>query len=127
MARMHGAMDFLLRHGYIFIFVAVFVEQIGLPIPSGPVLLAAGALAGFHTGSAPGGLGQFVTGTFTASGSSQQIIVTGSDSRGPTTASQINGLEVLVVTPEPSAPLYMSLAVFGLIALRRYRAAKLSV
>ncbi len=45
---MHSAMDFLLRHGYIVIFVAVFIEQIGLPIPSGPVLLAAGALAGFH-------------------------------------------------------------------------------
>jgi membrane protein DedA with SNARE-associated domain/rhodanese-related sulfurtransferase len=45
---MHSAMDFLLRHGYIVIFVAVFVEQIGLPIPSGPVLLAAGALAGYH-------------------------------------------------------------------------------
>jgi len=45
---MDNAMDFLLRHGYIVIFVAVFIEQIGLPIPSGPVLLAAGALAGFH-------------------------------------------------------------------------------
>jgi len=45
---MHSAMDFLLRHGYSVIFVAVFIEQIGLPIPSGPVLLAAGALAGFH-------------------------------------------------------------------------------
>jgi membrane protein DedA with SNARE-associated domain/rhodanese-related sulfurtransferase len=45
---MHAAMDFLLRHGYIVIFVAVFIEQIGLPIPSGPVLLAAGALVGFH-------------------------------------------------------------------------------
>jgi membrane protein DedA with SNARE-associated domain len=41
-------MDFLLRHDYIVIFVAVFIEQIGLPIPSGPVLLAAGALAGFQ-------------------------------------------------------------------------------
>jgi membrane protein DedA with SNARE-associated domain/rhodanese-related sulfurtransferase len=41
-------MDFLLRHGYVVIFVAVFIEQIGVPIPSGPVLLAAGALAGFH-------------------------------------------------------------------------------
>jgi membrane protein DedA with SNARE-associated domain/rhodanese-related sulfurtransferase len=45
---MHSAMDFLVRHGYIVIFIAVFIEQIGLPIPSGPVLLAAGALAGFH-------------------------------------------------------------------------------
>jgi len=45
---MHSAMDFLLRHGYIVLFVAVALEQIGLPIPSGPVLLAAGALAGSH-------------------------------------------------------------------------------
>lgn len=45
---MHNAMDFLIQHGYIVIFVAVFVEQIGLPVPSGPVLLAAGALVGFH-------------------------------------------------------------------------------
>ena len=44
---MHGVMEFLLRHGYVVIFVAVFIEQIGLPIPSGPVLLAAGALGGF--------------------------------------------------------------------------------
>jgi membrane protein DedA with SNARE-associated domain/rhodanese-related sulfurtransferase len=43
---MHSAMEFLLKHGHIVIFVAVFIEQIGLPIPSGPVLLAAGALAG---------------------------------------------------------------------------------
>ena len=45
---MHNVMDFLLRHGYIVIFVAVSIEQIGLPIPSVPVLLAAGALAAFH-------------------------------------------------------------------------------
>ena len=45
---MHNAMDFLIKHGYIVIFVAVFLEQIGLPVPSGPVLLAAGALVGFH-------------------------------------------------------------------------------
>ena len=44
---MHNAIDFLLRHGYGVIFVAVCIEQIGLPIPSGPVLLAAGALIGF--------------------------------------------------------------------------------
>ena len=35
-----------LRHGYLFVFIAVLVDQIGLPIPSIPVLLAAGALAG---------------------------------------------------------------------------------
>src|SRR5438270_11419308 len=36
---------FLLRHGYAVIFVAVLAEQIGLPVPSTPVLLAMGALA----------------------------------------------------------------------------------
>ena len=45
---MHSATDFLLRQFYIVLFVAVALEQIGLPIPSGPVLLAAGALAGSH-------------------------------------------------------------------------------
>src|SRR5579872_5226901 len=45
---MHSAMGFLFRHGYVVIFIVVFIEQTGLPIPSSPVLLAAGALAGFH-------------------------------------------------------------------------------
>ena len=35
----------LLEHGYTLLFAAVFLEQIGIPIPSVPVLLAAGALA----------------------------------------------------------------------------------
>ena len=58
---MHSAMDFLLRHGYIVVFVAVFIEQIGVPIPSGPVLLAAGALAGFHRFNLPAALALAVT------------------------------------------------------------------
>jgi len=37
--------QFLLRHGYIVLFGIVFIEQAGAPIPSVPVLLAAGALA----------------------------------------------------------------------------------
>jgi membrane protein DedA with SNARE-associated domain len=36
----------LVRHGYLLIFCWVLVEQLGLPIPSLPILLAAGALAG---------------------------------------------------------------------------------
>jgi len=36
---------FLLRYGYVVLFVAVFLEQFGVPIPSAPILLAAGALA----------------------------------------------------------------------------------
>jgi membrane protein DedA with SNARE-associated domain/rhodanese-related sulfurtransferase len=43
---MHSSLEFLFRHGYVVLLGWVFAEQIGLPIPSLPVLLAAGALAG---------------------------------------------------------------------------------
>jgi membrane protein DedA with SNARE-associated domain len=43
---MHSAIEFLLRHGYVVLLGWVFVEQLGIPIPSLPILLAAGALAG---------------------------------------------------------------------------------
>jgi membrane protein DedA with SNARE-associated domain len=43
---MNSTLEFLVRHGYLVLLGWVFVEQIGLPIPSVPLLLAAGALAG---------------------------------------------------------------------------------
>ncbi len=43
---MAQVLEFLLRHGYWVVFAFVLAEQIGLPLPSTPVLLAAGALAG---------------------------------------------------------------------------------
>ncbi len=43
---MHPILDFLLHHGYAVLLGWVFAEQVGLPIPSMPLLLAAGALAG---------------------------------------------------------------------------------
>jgi membrane protein DedA with SNARE-associated domain len=43
---MHSALEFLLHHGYAVLLAWVFAEQIGLPVPSLPILLAAGALAG---------------------------------------------------------------------------------
>jgi membrane protein DedA with SNARE-associated domain/rhodanese-related sulfurtransferase len=43
---MDGALQLLIRYGYAVIFALVLAEQIGLPIPSEPVLLAAGGLAG---------------------------------------------------------------------------------
>lgn len=43
---MHKTIEFLLHHGYVVLLGWVFGEQIGLPIPSIPLLLAAGALAG---------------------------------------------------------------------------------
>lgn len=43
---MSGLVPFLLRHGYLFLFAVVLVEQAGLPVPAVPVLLAMGALVG---------------------------------------------------------------------------------
>src|ERR1700691_1302177 len=41
-------LKFVVRHGYMLVFAWVFVEQAGLPVPSAPLLLAVGALAGTH-------------------------------------------------------------------------------
>ncbi len=43
---MNHVAAFLLDHGYSVLFAWVIAEQAGLPLPSAPVLLAAGALAG---------------------------------------------------------------------------------
>src|ERR1700675_5095753 len=45
---MHRTLEFLLRHGHVVLLVWVFAEQAGVPVPSLPLLLAAGALAGSH-------------------------------------------------------------------------------
>src|SRR5690348_11520312 len=42
---MSHASQFLIRHGLPLVFAAVFVEQMGAPLPALPWLLAAGALA----------------------------------------------------------------------------------
>jgi membrane protein DedA with SNARE-associated domain/rhodanese-related sulfurtransferase len=42
---MNETLQFLVRHGATLLFVAVFVEQLGVPLPAAPWLLAAGALA----------------------------------------------------------------------------------
>lgn len=43
---MNETVKFLLHYGYLLVFVFVLAEQTGLPIPSTPMLIAAGALAG---------------------------------------------------------------------------------
>jgi membrane protein DedA with SNARE-associated domain len=43
---MREAVQFLINQGYIVLFLWVLFEQLGLPIPVAPILLAAGALAG---------------------------------------------------------------------------------
>jgi membrane protein DedA with SNARE-associated domain/rhodanese-related sulfurtransferase len=43
---MKGTLEFLIRHGAVVLFAAVFVEQIGVPLPAILWLFAAGALVG---------------------------------------------------------------------------------
>ena len=43
---MNESLQFLLKHGYTVLFLAVFAEQVGLPIPAVPLLLAMGVLVG---------------------------------------------------------------------------------
>src|SRR6202166_5283727 len=45
---MHSTLEFLVNHGYLVLLVWVFLEQAALPLPSIPLLLAAGALGGMH-------------------------------------------------------------------------------
>jgi membrane protein DedA with SNARE-associated domain/rhodanese-related sulfurtransferase len=42
---MNETLEFLVRHGPVVVFAAVFVEQMGVPLPAAPWLLAGGALA----------------------------------------------------------------------------------
>ncbi len=43
---MNEVMQFILQHGYLLVFLFVLADQVGVPVPAGPMLLAAGALAG---------------------------------------------------------------------------------
>jgi membrane protein DedA with SNARE-associated domain len=43
---MHRTLEFLVHHGYTVLLAWVFAEQVGLPVPTLPLFLAAGALAG---------------------------------------------------------------------------------
>jgi membrane protein DedA with SNARE-associated domain len=42
---MNEVLQFVTRHGAAVAFAAVFIEQLGVPLPATPWLLAAGALA----------------------------------------------------------------------------------
>ena len=43
---MTEALDFVQRHAHVLLFAWIFIDQLGVPIPAVPLLLAAGALAG---------------------------------------------------------------------------------
>jgi membrane protein DedA with SNARE-associated domain len=63
---MNEIIQFVTQHGYSLVFLFVLADQIGAPLPAGPMLLAAGALAGegwIHI------LPAFLAGLFAALGS----------------------------------------------------------
>ena len=43
---MNEVIQFVIQHGYSLVFVSVLADQIGVPVPSSPMLLAAGVMAG---------------------------------------------------------------------------------
>ncbi|HTV07327.1 MAG TPA: VTT domain-containing protein [Acidobacteriaceae bacterium] len=47
------ALDFFLKYGYLILFLWVLTEQMGVPIPSAPLLLTAGTLTATHKMSLP--------------------------------------------------------------------------
>jgi len=47
------AIDFFLKYGYWILFLWVLIEQLGVPIPSTPILLTAGTLSATHKMSFP--------------------------------------------------------------------------
>lgn len=53
---MKETLDFVVRHGYLILFLSVLTEQMGVPLPSIPMLLAIGALAGNGQFSYPASL-----------------------------------------------------------------------
>ena len=55
---MSDTLHFLARHGYLVLFASVLAQQLGVPLPSTPFIIAAGALA--HTGQLSFGAAIFV-------------------------------------------------------------------
>ena len=47
------ALDFFLHYGYLILFFWVLAEQLGMPIPSAPLLVTAGTLTATHKLSFP--------------------------------------------------------------------------
>ena len=53
---MASTFEFLIHHGYALLFAIVLAEQLGLPVPAAPMLMAMGALAGLGKFSFGGAL-----------------------------------------------------------------------
>lgn len=63
---MNETLELLVQHGSTVLFTVVFVEQVGIPLPAAPWLLAAGALAGTGKMNWPLALGAAAIGSLLA-------------------------------------------------------------
>jgi membrane protein DedA with SNARE-associated domain len=63
---MQEALEFVFRHGYVLLLGWVFLEQLGFPIPTTPLLLAVGALSGAQRMSFFEALGMATIGAMSA-------------------------------------------------------------
>ena len=63
---MHFALDFIIRYGYLIVFLWVLAEQLGMPVPSAPLLLTAGTLTATHKLYLPLVLGSALLGSLIA-------------------------------------------------------------
>lgn len=60
------ALDFFLKYGYLILFLWVMTEQIGIPVPSVPILLTAGTLTATHKLNLPLALAAVTLGSLTS-------------------------------------------------------------
>ena len=64
--RVNDVLALVAKHGEILLFLYVFADQLGVPIPASPVLIAAGGLAAAGRLSLPGAIGLGVVATLGA-------------------------------------------------------------
>jgi len=64
--RVNDVLELVAKHGEILLFLYVFADQLGVPIPASPVLIAAGGLAAAGRLSLPGAIGLGVVATLGA-------------------------------------------------------------
>ena len=63
---MQDLLDFVARYGYGLVFCAMFIEQMGIPLPGLPILIVMGAMARSGEFVLPGVVGSALAGSLLA-------------------------------------------------------------
>src|SRR5947207_656555 len=63
---MQDLLQFVARYGYGLVFCSIFIEQMGIPLPSVPILIVVGALARTGEFMVPGVVGSALAGSLSA-------------------------------------------------------------